>query len=368
MPLSKIVANSITDDTITTDQIADTSVHGRRNIIQNGAMQIAQRGTSSTTSGYQTVDRFKIDFAGFSVTQSQQSLTSGSPYDEGFRYFVRAANTSVSSGTTDYLHMYQYIEAQNLTQSGWNYVSSASKVTFSFWARSSLAGTYYINLRTQDGTVQAYASAFTLVADTWKKVSFVLPGNSNITINNDNGRGLFIAVLPHYGTHYTTSGYTVDQWAAYSNTNITPDFAQNWGNTANATFDLTGLQLEVGEVSNPVFEHLSFGEELNLCERYFQQYECSGQQLIYFESNTSNHKFTHTNIQRKMRTTPTISLSTNFGHGGGAGGTINSVTTTSIGPDRVSYRVGFTGNIGDQYSLRHSDSFDGDVVSYDAEL
>ena len=350
MPLSKIVAKSITDDTITTDQIADTSVHGRRNIIQNGAMQIAQRGTSSTSSGYQTVDRFKIDAAGFSVTQSQQSLTSGSPYDEGFRYFVRAANTSVSSGTTDYLHMYQYIEAQNLTQSGWNYASSASKVTFSFWARSSLAGTYYINLRTQDGTVQAYSSAFTLVADTWKKVSFVLPGNSNITINNDNGRGLFIGVLPHYGTHYTTSGYTVDQWAAYSNTNITPDFAQNWGNTANATFDLTGLQLEVGEVSNPVFEHISYGEELTLCQRYFQ---LPGNSAYYAGNGVGSATIsTGIPLATPMRALPTVpDTGYKFHRSGNVNSGTNSVTTVvypTPGASSLQVRVSFGSGITDE--------------------
>ena len=242
--------------------------YGNRNLIINGAMQVSQRGTSSTTSGYGTVDRFITEFAGVSVTQSQESLSSGDPYDDGFRNFLRATNTSVSSATSAFLQMYQFVEAQNLANSGWNATSSTSFVTYSFWVRSSLAGTYYINIRSQDGTSQNFSSPVVLVANTWKKVTLPIPGNSNITIDNNNGAGLFIGIIPHYGTDYTTSGHTADAWAAYSGTDITPDYSQSWTNTASATFDITGVQLELGDTATP-FEHRSYGDELARCQRYY---------------------------------------------------------------------------------------------------
>jgi hypothetical protein len=243
------------------------------NLIINGSNQIAQRSTSSTSSGYQTVDRTRAEFSGASVTQSQQALTSGGPYDDGHRFFFRCANTSTSSATSAYLQINQEIEAQNVATSGWKFTSSSSYLTMSFWARSSLAGTYNVLLKSHDGTAQGFSSAFTLVADTWKKISVTIPGNSSITINNDNGIGLRCYVVPHLGTDYTTSGHTSDAWQTLDNNNLVPDYAQNWSNTASATFDMTGWQVEVGQVSTP-FPHEDIGTTLAKCQRYYQRIQC----------------------------------------------------------------------------------------------
>jgi hypothetical protein len=143
----------------------------------------------------------------------------------------------------------------------------------SFWARSSLAGTYNVLLKSHDGTAQGFSSAFTLVADTWKKISVTIPGNSSITINNDNGIGLRCYVVPHLGTDYTTSGHTSDAWQTLDNNNLVPDYAQNWSNTASATFDMTGWQVEVGQVSTP-FPHEDIGTTLAKCQRYYQRIQC----------------------------------------------------------------------------------------------
>ena len=244
-----------------------------QNLIINGGFTATQRGTSSTSSGYQTVDRTRAEFSGASVTQSQQALTSGGPYDDGHRFFFRCANTSTSSATSAYLQINQEIEAQNVATSGWDATSSSSYLTMSFWARSSLAGTYNVLLKSHDGTAQGFSSAFTLVANTWKKVSVTIPGNSSITINNDNGIGLRCYVVPHLGTNYTTSGHTSDAWQTLDNNNLVPDYAQNWSNTASATFDLTGWKLEVGQVSTP-YPHEDFGTTLAKCQRYYQRIQC----------------------------------------------------------------------------------------------
>ena len=98
-----------------------------RNLIINGAMQVAQRGTSSTTNGYGSVDRFTVQYGGGTITHSQESLTSGSPYDNGVRKFLRATVTSAgSNAATDFCYLVQNIEAQNVAGSGWNYTSSSS--------------------------------------------------------------------------------------------------------------------------------------------------------------------------------------------------------------------------------------------------
>jgi len=273
------------------------------NLIINGGMRIAQRGTSATNSGYGTVDRTKPEFSGVSVTQTQEALTSGGPYDDGHRYFLRCANTSTSSATSAYLQINQEIEAQNVATSGWKFTSSTSFVTMSFWARSSLAGTYNVLLKSHDGTAQGFTSAFTLVADTWKKIEVTVPGNSNITVNTDNGYGLRCYVVPHFGTDYTTSGHTSDAWQTLSGSNLAPDYAQNWSNTASATFDLTGWKVEVGEVATP-FEHEDIGTTFNKCRRYYQKLGGSS----YYGGFHAWTSFTGVYIQLvpPMRAAPTV--------------------------------------------------------------
>ena len=128
-----------------------------RNLIINGAMQVAQRGTSSTSAGYQTVDRFRADIDQGTTTLSHEALTSGDPYDAGFRNFFRMTNTVAGSSTSTRRKFYQPIEAQNVANSGWNYTSTDSYITVSFWVRSSIAGDYYFSFQTRDGTNYGYA-------------------------------------------------------------------------------------------------------------------------------------------------------------------------------------------------------------------
>jgi hypothetical protein len=259
--------------------IGGNQIGGRRNIVINGAMQVAQRGTSSTDSGYSTLDRFAGARGTVTATQSQESLTSSdSPYSLGFRNYFRMTNTGVTASTASYLGIRQTIEAQNIASSGWDYTSSSSYITISFWVRSSLAGTYYLGSKTFDGTEQYYATPITVLANTWTKFTHSISGNSNNTIDTNNEAGFQFYIWMHLGTDYTTSGHTVNQWAAYSSTDQAPDYPQNWNNTGSATFDITGVQLEVGSVATP-FEHRSFGEELALCQRYFLLY-ADGNELI----------------------------------------------------------------------------------------
>ena len=242
-----------------------------KNLIINGGMLIAARGTSSTTSGYGSVDRFHIQYNAGTRTHSQTAITSGSPYENGFRNVLRITNTTVGggAGSAGITNAFQYLEAQDVAKSGWNYTSSSSFVTLSFWVRSSVAQEFYGYLRTFDGTEQAYCfSTGSLSADTWTKITKTIPGNSNITINNDNGAGLQVNISPFWGGNFTTSGKTTDSWAAFSGASRTPDYATTWASTASATFDITGVQLEVGSVATD-FEHRTEAEEALRCKRYY---------------------------------------------------------------------------------------------------
>ena len=246
------------------------SLHSAKNLLINGSFQVAQRRTSSTSGGFQTVDRWKTERSS-GVTQSQEDLTSSdTPYDYGFRKALKLTNTANSNLAGDYAQIAQPIEAQNIANSGWDYTSSTSYVTLQFWVKSSLAGTYSALFLSKDGTQKSHSFEFTLVADTWKKVTYTLAGDSSVTIDNNNDSGLEVFIVPHYGTSYTTSGHTDDAWQTYSATDITGDYAQNWKNTSNATFFVTGVQLTVDDVDLP-FIHETYGETLAKCQRYYHK-------------------------------------------------------------------------------------------------
>ena len=246
-----------------------------RNIIVNGAMNVAQRGSSSTSDGFHTVDRFRKDEGGTdeSTTQSQVDVSAGTtPYTFGFRKAFRLTNGNQTSGAgaSDYSNIQYLIEGQDITNSGWNYKSSSSFITLSFWVKSSVAQTFYAYARTKDGTNYHYPFSFALSADTWTKVTKTIPGNSNLQIDNDNGEGMQLTFMQFYGTAFTDSGVTLNAWGATGSGNVySPDNTSTWWTTNDATFEITGVQLEVGSVATP-FEHRSHGEELSRCSRYLQ--------------------------------------------------------------------------------------------------
>ena len=192
-----------------------------RNLIINGAMNVAQRGNSATANGYGTVDRFQEVVGGSDelATQTQHDLTSSDtgPWAAGFRhsYHVQNGNQTGGAGTGDHAYVTYVVEAQDIANSGWDYTSASSYITLSFWVKSSVAGQQYAYFYCPDGTAQGYSfDAGDLSANTWTKVTAKIPGNSNLTFNNDNGGGMYIYWGPFWGTDYTDSGNTLNTWAA----------------------------------------------------------------------------------------------------------------------------------------------------------
>ena len=243
-----------------------------RQLTINGDMRIAQRGTSSTSTGYQTVDRFKPYFTntGNTVTQAQVDVASGTtPYTLGFRKALKMSMSGAGTVNANTELYVQYrMEAQDLANSGWNYTSSSSNITISFWVKASTNQTFYVRLFAADTGNQTYVFSYTASGnDTWTKITKTIPGNSNLVINNDTGYGLSIIFYQFMGTDNTASR-DLDTWANVSG-NGTPDQASTWYAAGASTWEITGLQVEVGSVATD-FEHRSFAQELELCKRYFQ--------------------------------------------------------------------------------------------------
>tara|TARA_B100001093_G_scaffold498238_1_gene546136 strand:- start:391 stop:1074 length:684 start_codon:yes stop_codon:yes gene_type:complete len=220
-------------------------------------MMVAQRGVTSTVSGFGSVDRFRLMFGGQdeALTQAQHTLsTSDTPYSLGFRYSFHITNGNQTSGAggTDYAQLLTTIEAQDIASSGWNYTSSSSFITLSFWVKSSVAQNFYGAVRTQDGTVRSFPfETGSLTADTWKKVIIKIPGDSSNTFNNDNGAGLQIFMWAFRGTDYTGS-VTLNQWNTWNTSTGTPDFTSTWWTTNDATLEFTGYSIRSWRHSNLV--------------------------------------------------------------------------------------------------------------------
>ena len=259
-----------TDGTCT----ANLSNRQGKNLVVNGAFQIAQRGLSSTSSGIKTVDRFRTDYTGVdeAPTQAQVELSaSDTPYSSGFRFAYKITNGNQTSGagSGDFIGIDTNLEAQDIANSGWNYTSTSSFVTLSFWVKSSVAQNFYGYLFTSDGTPQIYPfETGSLSANTWTKVTKTIPGNSNLQFDNNSNAGLQIQLWAFIGTTYTDSSATLNQWAAFASGTRDPDNTSTWYTTNDATFEITGVQLEVSDHATS-FQHRSIAEELLLCQRYY---------------------------------------------------------------------------------------------------
>jgi hypothetical protein len=342
--------NITTSGTVNTPSINGGQIGGRRNMIINGAMQVAQRATSSTSDSYSTIDRYLNETNGGTTTFSQENVASGdAPFAKGFRKFHRMTNTSANTATSALRRFAQRIEAQNVACSGWNYTSTDVGLTISFWARSSIAGTYYCWLYADDSASSAIAyvpTGFALLANTWTYVTQKIKGNANLAFNNDNGSGLRVYIIAHQGTDLTSSAGsgTFDAWGAYTGTFRSGAMTQNWSHTAGSTFDITGLQVEVGEQATP-FEHRSFGEELSLCQRYFYKTENT-------DSNYKRYAVMHvenaTNVRcafslpTPMRAHPSLTKTGTLAIYNSGGGIVNLTSISASPVYTQSAGLGFT--------------------------
>ena len=295
---------------------ANLSNRQGKNLIINGAQLIAQRGVSSTSTGYQTVDRFKFETGGTdeAPTQAQVDVASGTtPFTAGFRKALKITNGNQTggAGAGDRIIINYFIEAQDIANSGWNYTDPNSFITLSFYVKSSVAQTFYVRFESKDGTRSSYPlSTGSLSADTWTKVTHSVPGHGSLLqFDNDTATGLQIEFTLYRGTNNTSSSVTLNAWGAYVSAERIPDVTTTWYTTNDATFEITGVQLEVGSVATD-FEHRSFAEELQLCKRYFQVPAGGGN----FTGNTTYYRSgnieTQIKFEPEMRATPTFVATT----------------------------------------------------------
>lgn len=265
MALTKVRTGGLTDDAVTTDKLYTPNL-GRRNIVINGAMQVAQRSTSETvgaSTGYFTLDRFKVS----ATTDGRATMSQDSDAPNGFgnslKFQCTTADTSISAN--DIFSLNTRFEGQDL-QRFKKGTSDAEKMTISFYVKANASATYVFELYDIDNARQI-SQSFS-VTTSWNRVTLTFDGDTTGAFGDDNGSSLIAQIWLHGGSTYT-SGTLSTSWSSVTNANRAVGISSFFDST-DRTFFITGLQMEVGSAATP-FEHRSFGEELTLCQRYYQK-------------------------------------------------------------------------------------------------
>ena len=277
-------------------------IAGSRNRIINGDMRIDQRnaGASVTpTDNQYTLDRWTVGLTQASKFSLQQSTTAPA----GFTNSLLATSLSAYTvGVSDEFEIMHRIEGNNVSDFAWG-TASASTVTLSFWVRSSLTGTFGGSVNNGPSITRSYAFSYSIsAANTWEYKKITLSGDTSGTWNTNTSTG--VTVLFSLGAGSNVVG-TAGSWGGTFQRGVTGQ--TNLVGTNGATFYITGVQLEPGSTATP-FERRSYGQELALCQRY---YEKTGMVVLTVISN----RFQTGYWAVEKRASPTITLVPSSGTG-----------------------------------------------------
>jgi len=335
---------------------------GRRNIVYNGEMKVAQRSTSVTglgaTSGYFTLDRW---FMFLQATAGRLTMAQVADGPAGFANCMKltttTADTSIAAG--ERLQLLQVFEGQDLQQLKKG-TSSAEAVTVSFYVKANAAALYVCELLDSDGS-RMNTQSFAVTTD-WNRIELTFVGDTASAIVDDNTASLYLSIWLHGGSTFTGGTFASNTWAAstaanrFAVANRTSIF-----DATSRTFFITGVQMELGSTAT-AFESRSFGEEYDLCKRYYyQSYDLgvaaattSNAGSIMLNVITGNSFRHNIMFNPAMRASPTMTIfNVEDGTAGemnreGAGGTNpEGIGTTFASPKRAmlfNTDIGIAGN------------------------
>ena len=359
--------------------IGSQSALSNRNLIINGAMQVAQRSTSATgigngDSGYHALDRWafrETNTPAFEFTWSQSTDT-----PNGFGYSMKVDVTTADTSPVGYGYVQQRMEGQNLQQLKKG-TSSAESVTVSFWVKSNKTGTYIVELRDADNSRATSKSYTVSSSSTWEYKTITFDADTSGVLDNDNAESLRLNFWLVAGSSFT-SGTLATSWASVSNSNRAVGQTNLMDSTSNEWY-ITGIQLEVGEQATP-FEHRSYGDELARCQRYYYEYSTSNGSNFLGVGNVyqTDQLICPVYSPTVMRVNPTLSktldgssewLTTYDGFTGtnsNANTSLNNTGTQKIGTNYIYITsAGRTGNAGECHWLVIKS---GAALHFDAEL
>lgn len=313
--VNKIENTSTTDGGVEIDSSGHVQVDGlqmptvgqlsNRNLIINGAMQVSQRSTSAVQIGTGTysLDRYRAYDNTSGTFTVQQVADAPAGFKNSAKVTVTTAASSLSS--TSQAKFQQRIEGNVITQLGLG-TSAAKTFTLSFYVKSSVTGTYAIGF-INAANDRSYVATYSInSANTWEYKTITVQGDTSGTWATDNGIGLNIQWSLGIGSTYEA---TAGQWHASEESHTTS--AVDLISTLNATWQITGVQLEVGEKATP-FEHRSYGDELAKCQRYYEELPSGAKIFMALNANSTASAYSNGNVIFKVtkRATPTVSSTT----------------------------------------------------------
>jgi hypothetical protein len=325
--------SQLADGAVTTEKlVADVNF---RNLIINGDMSIAQRGTSFTgqTSGAYYLDRFKTDIIGLGTWTISQStdVPTGQGFQKSMKFDCTTADAAPSAG--DFLYSNQPIEGYN-TQSFKFGTANAESLTLSFWVKSNKTGTYIVRFYDVDNQ-RVLSQSYTISsASTWEKKTITISGDTVSGPNYDNGYAFAINWCLGAGTNYT-SGTLNTSWNSKTDADQFVGQVNLADNTANEWY-ITGVQLEVGTSASD-FEFLPYDVNLDRCERYYQI--LAG--MVGQQNGTDSHLAI--SFRKQMRAQGTLSCPSNTI--GFTDGYASQYTTTTANPSWTSSYYNYGGRV-----------------------
>lgn len=337
VPLASEVTN------LTAYQTKALNQFPNRNLIINGAMQVAQRGTSTagiTTGAYRTVDRFI--FSPSNQGTWTETVENDAPTGSGFRKSLKVLCTTadVSPAAGDYVFVDHTFEGQNL-QAIKKGTAAAEQLTLSFWVKSNVTGTYIAELYDQDNSRQVSKSYSILTSATWEKKTITFPADTTGVFDNDNALSCFLRFWLGAGSDFTSGTLNSSVWASPTTANRAAG-QTNLASATNNYWQITGVQLEVGDTATP-FEFKPIDAELAQCKRYYHK---STGNDGFGTPGTTTQATMKLPLPVPMRATPTVTF-------GATIGTTDPLVATKTGSSVVAwnstinevafYMGGFTG-------------------------
>ena len=331
MALSKILNASVTDSTLTGAKVASSTITGtnistatlpnlgRRNLVINGAFQIAQRGASFSPVSHNayTLDRWQVykEAGASNITQSTDVPLF--LFKNSFMQDTATAATGSTPGLNCFVHK---IEGLNTAHLAWG-TSAAKTITVSFWVKSTKIGIFTVAIKNSAGN-RAYPAEYTVnVTNTWEYKTIVIPGDTTGTWLTTTGIGIQIIQTISVDATRRASGNAWGAGNIYGSTNQV-----NAVDNANNNWLMAGIQVEVGTAATS-FEHRSVGEELALCQRYYQDPNITASSYIWLHpittSGTSHFRRGSFLLPTPMRASPTVTLTMATG-----GSFVNGAPTT----------------------------------------
>ena len=369
--MSQLKTNSIVDasggNTATINGVAPNvnNIRGKNKII-NGAMQVAQRGTSFSpiSDGTYTLDRFvcTVSTDAFDVTQETTS-----PPDD-FTHYMRVTSTgAVTPTAAQFYGMMHRLEGYSVSEFNFG-KASAKTITLSFWVRSSLTGTFGGTYQNQAQN-RSYPFSYTIdSANTWEQKTVTITGDTAGTWVTDNNAAVRLIWSLGMGSNYEGTAGSWSGSALYTVTGETELVGTN-----GATWDITGVQLEAGDTASG-FEHLSYGETLAMCQRYYHRNTAvsafSTFGICYSDTGTTaTAKYYY---PAAMRSAPTMSnsLSSRCQYGGGNSATVSNINFQEQDEVRGTLRITVDSSVLPTGGCVHlqSNNDQGGFLAFDAEL